>query len=182
MRQNLGWVFKQAINEAIRKERMSPGAGIILSEDASTHEPSVNIPVQDLASLKTRLQAETDGASGADYIGITPIVEIGAADTVQEALEGIISLLLNYAEVYRETFDRVDGIVVTHNLRSRPIVQIIGQVPVAYGAGNYGDGAYGGIDDAGNAVLVPSSIVHDSINQVTVTLSAAAIGEVVCIG
>lgn len=98
MRQNLGWVFKQAINEAIRKERMSPGAAIVLSENASTHEPSVNIPVQDLASLKTRLQAETDGASGADYIGVTPIAETGDADTVQEILEAIITRLKAIAD------------------------------------------------------------------------------------
>lgn len=44
-----------------------------------------------LKALKLRLESETDGASGGDYVAITPITGVGtsATDTVQEALEAI---------------------------------------------------------------------------------------------
>ena len=41
----------------------------------------------DYATFQAYLSAETDSAAGADRVGITPITALGAADTVQEALE-----------------------------------------------------------------------------------------------
>lgn len=42
-----------------------------------------------LNEVRAALVSETDGASGADFVGITPITAFGAADTVQEVLEAI---------------------------------------------------------------------------------------------
>lgn len=80
----------------------------------------------------------------------------------------------------RQAYINTDTIVVAHAFGRRPLVQAVGGAGPAYGMGNYGAGDYGGRVD--RAVLTPSSIVHDTVNQVTVTLAAADTGEVICIG
>lgn len=49
--------------------------------------PTTLADANDVNELKDLLASETDGASGADSVAITPITNLGAADTVQEALE-----------------------------------------------------------------------------------------------
>jgi hypothetical protein len=53
----------------------------------------------DVESLQTLLAAETDGASGADQIGATPIAGVGTADTdtVQEIMEAIVAMMMPLA-------------------------------------------------------------------------------------
>lgn len=46
-----------------------------------------------LNNLIDALEAVTDSASGADQIGMTPITETGAANTVQEVVEALITRL-----------------------------------------------------------------------------------------
>jgi len=154
---NLAKVFKNQTDRTMRQEKLGPAAAITITEDPGGSGPIVKDPNKAIAVHKT--SADHDGR----YY----------TKTESDAL---------FARVERETFENVGTIVVEHNLGKRPIVQVIGQVPVAYGAGLYGAGAYGGIDDAANTILSPSSIVHDNLNQITVTLSAAATGEVVCVG
>ncbi len=47
-------------------------------------------------SKSADLAAVTDGASGADQVGMTPIEELGDVNTVQEALEGMMGLLTDF--------------------------------------------------------------------------------------
>ncbi len=70
------------------------------------------------------------------------------------------------------------SIIVVHNLGRRPIVQAIGG-GAGWGDGGWGDLPWGGFMWA--EVLAPVSIIHDSVNQVTVTLAADDTGEVICI-
>jgi hypothetical protein len=84
------------------------------------------------------------------------------------------------AFVVREDYVDTDTIVVTHNLGVRPIVQVIGGAGPVYGEGVYDAGEYGGSLES--AVVAPAAITHDTVNQVTVVLSAADTGEVICIG
>lgn len=84
------------------------------------------------------------------------------------------------AFVVRQDYADTDTIVIAHALGVRPIVQVIGGAGPAYGVGLFGAGDYGGSMD--QAVVAPSSITHNTINQVTVVLSAADTGEVICIG
>ena len=188
MRQNLGWVVKQAINEAIRKERMSPGAAIVLSEDASTHEPSVNIPVTELASHKTsgdhdgRYYTETELNNGQLDTRYYTEAELnnGQLDGRYYTETEIDTLINALPSRHTEEFDDTDTIVVNHNMGRRPITEVIGSAVSAFGAGTYGDSQYGGIGPL--MVLTPDSVVHNSEDQLTITLSEAATGEVVCIG
>lgn len=47
----------------------------------------------DIATLIAGLMRVTDGNSGADFVGLTPIADIGAQDSVQEFLEALINKL-----------------------------------------------------------------------------------------
>ena len=86
-----------------------------------------------------------------------------------------------YPRVVRQTFNYEDIITVLHNLGHRPIVQVLGGAGnLIYGTGVYGAGTYGG--SSKRRVILPSSIVHDSLNQVTVTLATKDSGEVIIIG
>lgn len=49
--------------------------------------------------LAARLQSETNSASGADFVAMTPVSVLGAADTVQEGIEALTGL------TYRMTLD-----------------------------------------------------------------------------
>lgn len=82
--------------------------------------------------------------------------------------------------IYRKDFSDSASISVTHNLGARPVVQVVGKDVSAYGDGLYGAGIYGGDQDI--LLLTPSSVKHNSVNQVTVTLPAEKTGEVICIG
>lgn len=83
--------------------------------------------------------------------------------------------------VLRQTFEYEDTIIINHNFGRRPIVQVLGGAgPLLYGSGLYGDGTYGG--SLLRRVIDPDSIVHDSVNQVTITLTSEDTGEVVLIG
>lgn len=69
-------------------------------------------------------------------------------------------------------------ILVLHNLGRRPIVQVIGGGS-GWGDGGWGDDPWGG--EFLSEVLTPVSIIHDSVDQITVTLAADDTGEVICI-
>ncbi len=68
---------------------------------------------------------------------------------------------------YVKSFTTSTTIVVTHNLGARPLFQV-----------NFdnGDGTF----ESEKHILY--NVVHDSINQFTITLGVAATGEVICIG
>lgn len=84
------------------------------------------------------------------------------------------------AFVFRKEFTLTDVIVVNHNLGKRPIVQVVGNSSPAYGEGAFGAGAYGG--DSEPTVVGVVSIIHNSVNQLTVTLTGNDTGEVICVG
>lgn len=161
---NIADVIKKQTDEVFREQKLRPNQSQTFSPSTgSSGGGSIyQDPVRDLAAHKS--SGDHDGR----YYTEDEVDALFAA--------------LTYPGVVRQTYDMNDSITVAHNLGVRPIVQVVGQVPTAYGAGNYGAGGYGGIDDAGNAVLSPSSITHDTVNQVTVALSAAATGEVICVG
>jgi len=162
---NLAETVKKQTDRILRQRSLNQTEGVVVSGVSSgtgAPAPTVNNPQVDLTAHKA--SADHDGR----YY-------------TEAEVNGLLAAL-TYPDIVREAFDNAATIVVEHNLGARPIVQVVGQVPTAYGAGNYGAGAYGGIDSTANAVLAPSSIKHDSINQVTVTLSAAATGEVICVG
>lgn len=164
---NLAETVKKQTDRILRQRALNRTEGVVVSGVSSgtgAPAPVVNNPPADLTAHKA--SADHDGRYYTE----------GEIDGMLAAIQGA------FAEVYRDTFDNIDTIVVAHNLGKRPVVQAIGQVVTAYGAGLYGADTYGGINSAADAVLTPSSIIHDSINQVTVTLAAAATGEVVCIG
>lgn len=157
---NIAETVKKQTDRILRQRALNGSEGVIVrgvSSGSGAPAPSIDNPPADLTAHK---------ASG-DHDGRY------YTEAESDA---------RYAIVDHEAFDNTDTIVVTHNMGRWPVVQVVGQAVTAYGAGNYGAGTYGGIDATANAVLTPSSIIHDSINQVTVTLSAAATGEVICIG
>lgn len=164
----LAKTIKDQTDSILRRMRNSPGSGAIVRGGTTTPgtgagtPPEISEPSRDIEQHKTSADHDSRYYTEAEVNGLFAA--------------------LTYPDVVREEFDGVDTIVVEHNLGAYPIVQVVGQVPTAYGAGLYGAGAYGGIDNAANVVLTPSSIAHNSINQVTVTLSAAVTGEVICIG
>lgn len=179
----LAKTIKDQTDSILRRMRNSPGSGAIVRGGTTTPgtgpgtPPEISEPSRDLTAHKA--SSDHDGR----YYTETELNN-GQLDTryyTEAEVNGLLAAL-TYPNVVRDEFNGVDTIVVEHSLGAYPIVQVIGQVPTAYGAGNYGAGAYGGIDNSLHAVLAPSNINHDSINQVTVTLSAAAIGEVVCVG
>jgi len=157
---NLAEKVKKQTDKILRQRALNGTEGLVInaiSTGTGAPPPVINYPPSDLAAHKV-----SDDHDGRYY-----------TQTESDA---------RYPIAVREVFNALDVIVVTHNMGRRPLVQVVGQPVVSYGAGNYGDGAYGGIDSTANAVMTPSSIVHDSLNQVTVTLSAAATGEVICVG
>ena len=84
-------------------------------------------------------------------------------------------------DVLRQTFAYEETIIVAHSFGRRPIVQVVGGAgPLLYGSGLYGAGVYGG--SSKRRVIEPGSVIHDSVNQVTVTLAAEDTGEVILIG
>ena len=86
-----------------------------------------------------------------------------------------------YVRVNRQQFSNKDVITITHNFGQRPVIQVVGGAGnLIYGTGVYGAGVYGG--SSKRRVIDPSSIIHDSLNQVTVTLAAKDSGEVIVIG
>ncbi len=164
---NIAETVKKQTDRILRQRGLNGTEGVVVSGVASgvgAPAPTVNNPPSNLTAHKA--SSDHDGRYYTE-------------DEVDALIAGVQG---NFASSVRESFDNVDTIVVEHNLGKRPVVQAIGQAVTAYGAGNYGAGAYGGIDSTANAVLTPSSIAHNSINQVTVTLSAAATGEVICVG
>jgi hypothetical protein len=164
---NIAETVKKQTDRILRQRALNGSEGVVVrgvSSGTGAPAPTVNNPPVDLTAHKT--SGDHDGR----YY-------------TEDEVDGLIASVQGaFAEVYRDTFSNEDTIVVEHNLGKRPVVQAIGQAVTAYGAGNYGAGAYGGIDSTANTVLTPSSIAHNSINQVTVTLSAAATGEVICVG
>lgn len=157
---NIAETVKKQTDRILRQRALNRTEGVVVSGVSSgtgAPAPTVNNPQVDLAAHKA--SADHDGR----YY----------TEAESDA---------RYAITERETFNNTDTIVVAHNMGRWPVVQVVGQAVTAYGAGLYGAGAYGGIDNTANVVLTPSSIAHNSINQVTVTLSAAATGEVVCVG
>lgn len=133
--------------------------GVIINEDA-TGAGSVSNPASDLATHKA------SGDHDSRYYTETEL-NAGQLDTL-------------YPRFYRQEFNAVTEVVVAHNIGDYPIIQVVGSVATNYGAGNYGDGDYGGISTY--QALTPDSIVHDNVNQATVTLDAVSDGEVICIG
>jgi hypothetical protein len=119
-----------------------------------------------------------------DALDHTGLTGVPAAEAFTEAVHDLHDHAgltgVGNAFVVREDYVDTDTIVVTHSLGVRPIVQVIGGAGPAYGVGSYGAGDYGGSIE--QTVLTPSSIVHNTVNQVTVTLLSADTGEVVCIG
>ena len=103
-------------------------------------------------------------------------------DTQAHALidhEGIPGVPL--LDVLRQVFAYEDTIIVAHSFGRRPIVQVVGGAStLLYGLGLYGAGVYGG--SSKRRVIEPDSVTHDSVNQVTVTLTAEDTGEVILIG
>jgi hypothetical protein len=119
-----------------------------------------------------------------DALDHTGLTGVPAAEAFTEAVhdthdhDGLPGV--GNAFVVRQNYVNTDTIVVAHALGVRPIVQVIGGAGPGYGEGVYDAGEYGGSLES--AVVAPSSIVHDTVNQVTVTLASADTGEVVCIG
>lgn len=79
---------------------------------------------------------------------------------------------------YVQEFINTANILVVHNLGRRPLVQVIGGAE-GWGDGGWADGPWGG--EALSEVLTPVSIVHDTVNQLVVTLAADDSGEVICL-
>lgn len=69
--------------------------------------------------------------------------------------------------IYRQVFTASTTIIVAHNLGKLPIFQL---------AFDNGDGTY----DSEKHILY--NVLHDSINQLTITLSVAGSGVVICMG
>jgi len=177
---NIAEVVKKQTDRILRQRSLNQTEGVVVSGVSSgtgAPPPTVNNPPADLTAHKA--SSDHDGRYYTEAE-----LNAGQLDTryYTEAEVDAIIAALTFADVVRQTFDNTDTIEVEHNLGIRPVVQAVGQAVTAYGAGSYGAGAYGGIDATANAVLTPDSIIHDSINQITVTLSAAATGEVICIG
>lgn len=97
---NIAETIRKQTNKIIRQTQQGPqaGGGILIEDSAGA--ASTSNPSTDLTALKARLTAETNGASGADYIGATPITETGAADTVQEILEALAALIVTAGKIY----------------------------------------------------------------------------------
>lgn len=85
--------------------------------------------------------------------------------------------VLRYVQAFTNT-GAAASIVVAHTLGRRPLVQVIGGAS-GWSEGAWSAGPWGG--GAPNAVLTPASIVHNSENQLTVSLAADDSGEVICI-
>ena len=112
------------------------------------------------------------GGGGGGSGGLTVVTH---AEVDHDGLPGV-----GNAKAFHLDFAGTDVIVVNHNLGLRPMVQVIGNLAPLYGQGLYGAGMYGG--NPTPLVITPASIAHNSINQVTVTLSSADTGEVICVG
>lgn len=161
---NIAEVVKKQTDRILRQRALNGSEGVVVSGVSSgtgAPPPNVNNPPADLTTHKT--SSDHDGRY------------------YTEAEVDAIIAALTFADVVRQLFSNVSNIVVNHNLGRRPMVQVQGSAISAYGAGNYGDGAYGGISPY--TVLAPSSIEHSlDSNTVTVTLASDYTGEVICIG
>jgi hypothetical protein len=119
-----------------------------------------------------------DGSTGAGGGGYSQIAET-FTKAVHDAEDHTGLTGVPLLSSLRQSYVDTDTIVVAHAFGRRPLVQVVGGA-TAFGAGVFGAGVFGGGID--RAALTPSSIIHDTVNQVTVVLSAANTGEVICIG
>lgn len=164
---NIAKQIKEQTDSILRRRQVSPGSSMTVRGGATTpgtgpgEAPEVIDPNRDLSRHKT--SGDHDGRY------------------YTEAEVDAIVASLTFANTYRQTFDNADIVEVSHNLGRRPIVQSQGSVVLAYGAGNYGADAYGGISPY--TVLNPLSIEHSlDSNKVVVKLPSKYTGEVICVG
>ena len=166
---NLAQELKRKRDAEARLRQTDPNKGIIYSGDGSTGGGGTGY-----ISPSNALTHTTHDAL--DHSGLTGIIGEAAHDTWDHTGLTGVPLLSSLRQAYVD----IDTFVVAHNFGRRPLVQVIGGQGPAYNIGLYGAGEYGGSLDT--TVLTPSSITHDTVNQLTVVLSAANTGEVICIG
>jgi len=191
---NLAETVKKQTDRILRQRSLNQTEGVVVSGVASgvgAPAPTVNNPPVDLTAHKAsadhdgRYYTEAEVEALIDALTFDLTTHKASADHdgryyTEAEVEALIDAL-TFADTYRKTFDNVDTIDVVHNLGRRPIVQVQGSAITAYGAGNYGDGSYGGISPY--TVLNPSQIEHSlDSNTVTVTLASEHTGEVICVG
>lgn len=175
----------KAVHAAIRAYLRS-SSSVMLTDPNSGELTTLGSVVNEATTLKVNsLAAEGEtGLTGEVEIGVSGglliISQAGQVITIGLTEAAIESVLSDYSQTHTEDYVNTDTIVVEHNLGSRPVVQVIGGAGPAYGVGDYGDGDYGGSID--QAMLTPTSVTHDTVNQVTVVLAAADTGEVICVG
>lgn len=182
---NIAEMIKRQTDSILRQTKQGPtgGGGVIV--ETSDGESSIYNPGMGGRDLATH---KSSGDHDGRYSLITDLNTHKTSDdhdgryyTESEA-DLRFAPLGNTAISFHQTFEVLDTIVVQHNLGKRPIVQVVGQVAIPYGDGLYGVGPYGGIDNTNNTVITPTSITHNTLNQVTITLAAAMNGEVICVG
>lgn len=145
-----------------KKDRFKSGASSLrtYSEGAGTFQTPGKMAV-DIAQVKQEVTQDQEN-----------IVNLASRVSVLESKPPDV-LFQNY------TFNNVTTVVVEHNLGCYPVVQLLEGVGY-YGQGNCGEGVFGGTTE--RSLLTPFSVVYNSENKVTVTLSNATSGEVLIIG
>jgi len=160
-------VIKKQTDAILRGQRQGPTGGpavIVEKEDGTSSISTPGTARLDLAAHKI---------SG-DHDDRYPLI----SDLNEHKISGDHDD--RYPLVSRQAFVNEDVIAIIHNFGRRPVIQVIGGAGPAYGVGDYGVGDYGG--SLNNLVLTPISIIHNTANQATVTLSSADTGEVVALG